>query len=172
MSDFNSCSSNYFEKEKSYEDKLKTYLSKLYLYTWNSTYKRIEESYFKYESNEILINFDKESTNKFSYVGTCNIEEHAIFINVISEDDKDQCLIIFMNNRSFDHEYEKIYFNIGIMLSYGRRSQFPEAKIIFACQEKLNVNNFLLNNLVKNQLKKFNIDPNFLKECSNKIIRW
>ncbi len=168
---FDSCSPNTSQEEKTYEEKLKNnYLQKLFLYTWNSTYRTVEESYLKYNGQKVYINFDDENTDNFSYVGTCEIEDHAIFINVKSKEDNDQCLVILMNDKNFDHEYDTIYFNVGMMLSYGRRSQFPESKTVFACQKKLNINsNSIFNRLIKDQLKKYQIEPNFLKEISKKI---
>ncbi len=168
---FNSCSPGFPQKEMTYEEKLKNnYLQELYLYTWNSSYKMIEESYLKYNGDKVSINFDEEEEKNFSYVGTCEIEDHAIFINVKSKVDNDQCLMIFMNDKNFDHEYDAVYFNVGIMLSYGRRSQFPETKTVFVCQRKLNVNNnTILNKLIREQLRKYQIEPNFLKEISKKI---
>lgn len=165
---FNSCSSNNTQKEKTFEEKLReNYLSKLYLYTWNPTCKTIEKSFLKYDGNKVLIDFDYEKEGDFNYSGECTIEEHAIFINVISPQDQDQCLIIFTNDKCFSKEYEKRYFNIGIMLSYGRRSQFPEAKTIFAYQKELPIaSNSIIIKLVREQLKKPNIDANFLKEFS------
>ena len=170
---FNSCVSNDTKKEKTFEEKLReNYLSRLYLYTWNPTCKTIEKSVLKYDGNKVLIDFDYvdyEKEGNFNYSGECTIEEHAIFINVTSQQDQDQCLIIFTNDKCFSREYEKRYFNIGIMLSYGRRSQFPEAKTIFAYQKELPIDsNSIIIKLVRDQLKQPNIDANFLKEFSRK----
>lgn len=167
---FNSCSSNNTKTEKTFEEKLReNYLSQLYLYTWNPSYKIIEKSFLKYDGNKVLINFDYDKDDDFNYSGECTIEEHAIFINVISQQDQDQCLIIFTNDKCFSREYENGYFNIGIMLSYGRRSEFPEAKTIFAYQKELPIaSNSIIIKLVRAQLKQPNIDVNFLKEFSRK----
>lgn len=167
---FNSCFSNNAKTEKTFEEKLKeNYLSQLFLYTWNPTYKIIEKSFLKYDGNKVLINFDYDKDCGFNYSGGCTIEDHAIFINVTSRQDQDQCLIIFTNDKCFSREYENGYFNIGIMLSYGRRSQFPEAKTILAYQKELPItSNSIIVKLVRDQLKKPNIDVNFLKEFSRK----
>ena len=56
------------------------------------------------------------------------------------------------------------------MLSYGRRSQFPEAKTVFVYENQINVkSNSFLNKIIKYQLKATIIKPDFLKEVSKKI---
>lgn len=158
---FNSCTND----KKTFET-----LKKLYLYTWNNTYKSMEESYLKIQDGKIFINFD-EIDDDYKYLGKFTTEEHAIFIYTESCNDKDQCLIILMHDKEFDVDYNLVgYFNIGIMLSYGRRSQFPEAKTVFIYENQINVkSNSDLNKIIKDQLKVTTINPNFLKEVSKKI---
>lgn len=144
--------------------------SVLYLYTWNSTCKEIECSYLRHDNINVLINFDDDKEVNFNYKGTCSFKQHAIFINTVSESDQDMCQIILLNDAGFidDYKNKKVYFNIGIMSSFGRRNSLPEAKSIFVIDNKIDNQPELLN-LLKSKLRNAEIDKNLLKEVSKKL---
>ncbi len=135
----------------------------LYLYTFNFSTKKIEESILKIIGDQVLINFDNNKTSPedlFCYVGTIKIATHAIFIKTTSEKYDDECLIILLNKiQTMEKEYNKDFFSLGRILSQSRTRMKPEGKLIFAKQKQLD--DVSLKEYVKSVLSKPQLPSDF-----------
>ncbi len=142
-----------------------------YIYSMGRKGKRLRVDISKWkveEKQQIKINFDyvpldqtSDDDSKYSYIGEYNITKKAIFINTENSNIHvtDVCLIVMSNRYKRWYQWYD-YYNIGIMLSFGRHSENPEAKPVIITNKYIDPEIIKKNSMLREWLKQFIAMPN------------